>query len=368
MAAPRAHILQGALNALKITHPQSKTTSSSRNTTVLAPSVTESALRRNAKDVLAGTCGGVSVVAAGHPFDTVKVLLATQPTDKPVYGGMFDATRKTLRAEGLSGLYKGVTSPLLGQMFFRSCLFFSYARAKDYVNATPADPSSYAKAGALAWLVSSFVECPIDLYKSQMQTQLVRMRSDPSYTPPYRSIFHCMAQSVQRNGITGPYQGIAPTLLRNVPAGSLYFFVFESMKKRFGELNGSGSPTNTQILLSGAFGGLLYWTAIYPVDLIKSSIQTDSIAKPTRHYNSFFQTARKLYADSGYNIGRFYRGFGPCILRASPGAIERSHTHVNEWEDFFQKYSVSNYSIVQYAANALMLFTVDKMKSILAPL
>ena len=38
------------------------------------------------KDVTAGTVGGISVVAVGHPFDTLKVRLQTQSVTKPVYG------------------------------------------------------------------------------------------------------------------------------------------------------------------------------------------------------------------------------------------------------------------------------------------
>lgn len=39
-----------------------------------------------AKDVFAGTMGGISVTMVGHPFDTIKVRLQTQPMDKPIYG------------------------------------------------------------------------------------------------------------------------------------------------------------------------------------------------------------------------------------------------------------------------------------------
>ena len=48
------------------------------------------------------------------PADTVKVLLQTQDSKNPVYSGAMDATRKIIKAEGLSGLYKGVASPLAG--------------------------------------------------------------------------------------------------------------------------------------------------------------------------------------------------------------------------------------------------------------
>ena len=55
------------------------------------------------------------VLHARCPADTIKVLLQTQSTTNPVYSGMMDATKKTIQAEGLAGLYKGVASPLAGE-------------------------------------------------------------------------------------------------------------------------------------------------------------------------------------------------------------------------------------------------------------
>ncbi len=37
------------------------------------------------KDIVAGTCGGISVTLVGHPFDTLKVRLQTQSQAKPLY-------------------------------------------------------------------------------------------------------------------------------------------------------------------------------------------------------------------------------------------------------------------------------------------
>ena len=44
------------------------------------------------KDIIAGTTAGVAVVAVGHPFDTLKVLLQAQPRkNPPLYTGVIDA-------------------------------------------------------------------------------------------------------------------------------------------------------------------------------------------------------------------------------------------------------------------------------------
>ena len=65
-------------------------------------------LRRTLKNSLSGTVAGVAVCLVGHPFDTLKVRLQTQPVNKPVYKGLIDCFFKTLKWEGIGGLYKGV--------------------------------------------------------------------------------------------------------------------------------------------------------------------------------------------------------------------------------------------------------------------
>jgi len=68
----------------------------------------QSFVRRTSKNVVAGTVAGVAVCIVGHPFDTLKVRLQTQPINNPIYSGLADCFYKTLKWEGISGLYNGV--------------------------------------------------------------------------------------------------------------------------------------------------------------------------------------------------------------------------------------------------------------------
>ena len=172
------------------------------------------------RDVTAGTCGGIAVTLVGHPFDTLKVRLQTQSSTKPVYSGVMDCFMKTLRWEGFGGLYKGVTSPLVGQMFFRSVLFTAYGQSKDMLlrkrkseegAGAVLRASDYFVAGGITGFCAAFAEGPIDFYKSQMQVQIVRAKADPSYKPPFEGIQQCVRQSVQYNGFRGARYALSLT-------------------------------------------------------------------------------------------------------------------------------------------------------------
>lgn len=92
----------------------------------------DSPARILAKDLIAGCFGGIGIVAVGHPFDTIKVhILRSQLhlaplmlhvsrlriRSNPIYTGMSDCIKKTLKWEGVGGLYKGFISPLWGEIF-----------------------------------------------------------------------------------------------------------------------------------------------------------------------------------------------------------------------------------------------------------
>ncbi|KAK9842554.1 hypothetical protein WJX81_005801 [Elliptochloris bilobata] len=293
------------------------------------------------KDIFAGTCGGIAVTLVGHPFDTAKVRLQTQSARKPIYSGVFDVVRKTIQWEGPQGLYKGVTSPLAGQMFFRATQFGAFGWAKRWLATNP-DGSArlltaldFYKAGAITGFLATFIEGPIDFYKSQIQYQIIRAKSDPSYKPAFTTVSGCVAATLRQNGARGPFQGLGATLVRNTPANAIYLGSFEALKRRAAEsyrCRPEDLPSWVVVSAAG-IGGLLYWLAIFPVDQVKSAMQTDAIDPAQRRYPTMTAAVQRLWEEGGAR--RFYKGFTPCLLRAVP-------------------------------ANGVMLLTVDKERKLRA--
>ncbi|KAK9741400.1 hypothetical protein RND81_03G102600 [Saponaria officinalis] len=66
-------------------------------------------------------------LVVGHPFDTIKVKLQSQPASlpgqPPKYTGAMDAVRQTVASEGPRGLYKGMGAPLATVAAFNTVLF-----------------------------------------------------------------------------------------------------------------------------------------------------------------------------------------------------------------------------------------------------
>lgn len=62
--------------------------------------------------LIVGGFGGICAVLVGHPFDLVKVRLQT--AEKGAYSGAMDVVKKTIARDGMRGVYRGVTAPLIG--------------------------------------------------------------------------------------------------------------------------------------------------------------------------------------------------------------------------------------------------------------
>lgn len=199
---------------------------------------------------------------------------------------MIDCARKTVQWEGLGGLYKGVTSPLAGQMLFRASLFSSYGWAKRWLatnsdgTTRPLTDRDYYIAGAITGALIATTESPIDFYKSQLQVQIIRSKTVPGYTAPFTTLSGCIREVYRTNGLMGSFQGFTATFIRNTPANCVYLGNFELFKKQYVE--SVGPLTAPATILCGGMAGLTYWLLCYPVDVIKSAMMTDSLNKADR--------------------------------------------------------------------------------------
>jgi len=185
-------------------------------------------------------------------------------------------------------------------MFFRASLFTAFGSSKRWLgtnaDGTPRQltTADFYKAGAMTGFVAAFTEGPIDFYKSQIQVQIIKSKADPNYKPPYTGVGDVVRQSIRANGIRGPFQGLAPTILRNVPGNSAYLGSFQVIKEHMAKrMDCQQSDLPSYVILSAAgIGGLCYWCLTYPIDVVKSALMSDSLSKTERTYSSSIDAAK----------------------------------------------------------------------------
>ena len=134
-----------------------------------------------------------------------------------------------------------MSSPLLGQMFFRAASFGTFYHSVRYLSASSSSmqPMQLVSAGAFTGLVISAIETPIDLVKTKLQIEIFKVPPASSSSSPHSSstsssssssssprpaarmgFIRCASQIVRLYGVKGLWQGWAATAIRNVPVSS----------------------------------------------------------------------------------------------------------------------------------------------------
>ena len=122
----------------------------------------------------------------------------------------------------------------------------------------------------------------------------------------------CLQGIYRRHGLRGTFRGLNATILREVPGFSVYItsyhFMCETMAK-------DGEECSIPVLLAaGGLAGVLSWSINIPMDIVKSRLQADDLARPK--YSGFLDCAIKSYRADGWRI--FWRGLPVSCLRAFP--------------------------------------------------
>lgn len=272
------------------------------------------------RSLAAGGVGGVCAVVVGHPFDLVKVRMQT--AEKGVYTGAIDVVQKTIAREGLrKGLYAGVSAPLVGVTPMFAISFWGYDVGKNLVrsfspNTSPQTPFSIgqiASAGAFSAVPMTLVTAPFERVKVLLQIQGQKQLA-PGEKPKYSGGLDVVRQLYKEGGIRSVFRGSAMTLARDAPGSAAYFATYEYTKRKMTPKKADGTPSGdlslTAVMTAGGAAGVAMWIPVFPVDTIKSRLQSAE-GKPT-----IGGTIRGLYANGG--LKAFFPGMGPAMARAVP--------------------------------------------------
>jgi hypothetical protein len=258
-------------------------------------------------DLFAGGVGGALGVILGQPFDFVKVRLQTLGT---AYTGPFDVLRKTVREEGMRGIYRGLLPPVMNSFLLNAIMFGGYRHGMSLTEDSSLSHGTRSfLAGSYSGLISVAALVPTDLVKCQLQMDRAGGR-----VGQYRSDMHCAREVLARTGVQGMYRGVLITAVRDSPTTGVYFVMFEQLERRLPEMS-SAFAGESATFFAGGFSGIAAWALAYPADTIKTYLQTLPLATPA-HERTIAHAARTIVIERG--VSYFYRGLGTCLVRAFP--------------------------------------------------
>lgn len=145
----------------------------------------------------------------------------------------------------------------------------------------------------------------------------------------------CLLKVGKEDGIKGLFRGYSALLLRDVPFSFFFFGSYKAYTSGMVKLLGKETKNDLHpvaVLASGGLAGATSWGIMFPVDVLKSRMQTASSPSPL----SLRQAFRAVNAELG--LHGFYRGWSAAVLRAFPAngslflGVEMTHRFF-EWKD-----------------------------------
>lgn len=221
-------------------------------------------------ELIGGSVAGVSQIIIGYPLDTIKVNYIKNNNTNIM------TCIKSIK--GFKGYYRGVLSPSYGAVITNAQTFYFYGALLPYFGTIIS--------GGITGALLSICETPTELIKCRMQV------SNQGYSKCIQNIYNSM-------GIKGFYHGFYLTIARNSIGVAGMFWGYETVKKILPQYQYLSS------FLGGALGGLLCWVPIYPIDCLKTHVQTSLIKDHNCRY--FYKNIK---------FKHLWKGFLPCIVRA----------------------------------------------------
>ncbi|XP_057437626.1 calcium-dependent mitochondrial ATP-magnesium/phosphate carrier protein 2-like isoform X2 [Lotus japonicus] len=168
--------------------------------------------------------------------------------------------------------------------------------------------SRYLIAGGVAGAASRTATAPLDRLKVKLQVQTTRAQ----IMPAVKNIW-------KEGGFLGFFRGNGLNVMKVAPESAIKFYTYEMLKTFI--VNAKGEEAKADVgamgrLLAGGSAGAIAQTAIYPMDLVKTRLQTHACT--SGRVPSLGTLSKDIWVHEGPRA--FYRGLIPSLLGIIPYA------------------------------------------------
>lgn len=233
---------------------------------------------------------------------------------------------QTFQKEGIRGIYRGVSAPLVAISPMFAVSFWGYDMGKRIVQsvderwiqkkegdvevttavAYPFTIPQLCLAGGISALPTTLIMAPSERLKCLLQIHPER----------YSGLWDCAKKVYAEGGIQSVFRGTGATLLRDIPGSIAWFGTYELVKKGLMKVQKidpeSGVLSPLAVLCAGGVAGMACWAVSIPADVLKSRFQT----APAGTYSGVMDVYRHLMKEEGPTA--LFRGLRPAMIRAFP--------------------------------------------------
>ncbi|OQS07371.1 hypothetical protein THRCLA_00627 [Thraustotheca clavata] len=256
-----------------------------------------------------GVAGGITgffISFLLNPIELIKCRMQVSTSSQQMqYRNSADCLAKSIRHEGIGVLYRGFGSTMLREIPGTAAWFTTYETTLQYLRKRSNKQSQWdiIMAGAMSGMAYSVAFYPADTVKSYIQTHSCTNMSMMSVT---KDIF-------RQHGLIGFYRGLAPTIVRAVPANAVLFYCYEGINSFCQDLMHGNQPTQ-KLVLTIILAHLLFHS-------------------PNRMETNSDDTTSIKYIAGAVCAGVFGGGFFLGIRRQKADAIEQAALETKDMKD-----------------------------------
>ncbi|KAK0708954.1 mitochondrial carrier domain-containing protein [Lasiosphaeria miniovina] len=265
----------------------------------------------------------VALAAAKHGHPIVAIRDASKP--------IADAVASLWKAGGLRNFFAGETHSGNGLNVVKimpesAIRFGSYEASKRFLavyegHGDPAQISTVSKfvAGGMGGMTAQFCVYPVDTLKFRLQCETVQGGLKGN------ALLIRTAQTMWADGgLRAAYRGLGLGLIGMFPYSAIDIGTFEFLKKSYtrsmaryyGIHEEDATPGNIATAILGATSGALGATVVYPLNVLRTRLQTQGTAMHPPTYTGIADVARKTIQNEG--VRGLYKGLTPNILKVAP--------------------------------------------------
>ncbi|XP_063995772.1 mitochondrial glutamate carrier 1-like [Diachasmimorpha longicaudata] len=268
--------------------------------------------------IVNGGIAGIIGVSVVFPLDLVKTRLQNQvigPKGERMYASMFDCFKKTYKAEGYFGMYKGSGVNILLITPEKAIKLTANDMFRHYLSPGPGQPLPLERemlAGGSAGACQIVITTPMELLKIQMQDagRVAAAAKSAGKSIPKISAWSLTQELFKKRGIMGLYQGTGATALRDVTFSVIYFPLFARLND-LGPKREDGSSVFWCSFLAGCTAGSTAALLVNPFDVIKTRLQAINKAPGEPTYNGVMDCIMTTLKNEGPTA--FFKG-GACRM------------------------------------------------------
>lgn len=259
--------------------------------------------------LLAGGLAGTTVDLSLYPLDTIKTRLQSK--------------QGLMRSGGLSGVYRGLSSVLIGSAPGASLFFMTYESTKALLNPLVGGSEGGARGAGVHMLAASLGE--VAACSVRVPTEVIKQRAQAGQHGTSAEALGAILRSRGQVGLLGVwrelYRGWGITIVREVPFTVIQFPLWEMMKARARRREAALAPAGDgkegdigalESAFYGSISGAIAAGLTTPLDVLKTRVMLASSAKP-----SVKAILTGILRDEGPRV--LFSGVGPRVAWISAG-------------------------------------------------